>query len=114
MNANTESNCKDYAGRWVMFPRDRLDHVGRRHPEILTYVDNICDALEDPDSVWVRRRSNGDSHLYCKLGITSGRLTGTYLVVVVSFNDQDEGQVKTVYASSRLPQGEMIHMRRRL
>lgn len=114
MNGNTKVECTDYLQRRVIFPPNRLDHVAQRHPEVIPYIDSICDVLSAPDSVWAEYRSNGDSYLYCKLGITLGRLTGTYLVVVVSFNDQDEGLVKTVYASSRLPKGEMIHMRRQL
>ena len=114
MSTDSPEECTDYQGRSVKILASRIRHVVARHPEVLPYMDRLCDVLQTPDVVLVQSRSNEDSYLYCKLGVTSGRLARTYIVVVTSFSPEREGLVKTVYASSRLPRGRMIHMRRQL
>ncbi len=92
-------NCIDYSGRRVHLTQRFADHIRIRHPEMISFLQYICDVLMAPDFVYLRSRVN--THLYYKLGILTGKLSNTYMVVIVRYNDDGDGEVRTVYPTTR-------------
>lgn len=99
-------SCPDFAGRQVNLTRDVADHVKARHPEVKPFLQHICEVLESPDLVYLRYRVN--SYLFYKLGVLRGRLSNTYMVAVVRYNEAREGEVRTVYPTTRPAGGDML------
>ena len=76
--------CTDYDGRRVALTRRTVVHVEGRHLEMVRFLNRTCDVLGAPNLVCYRKRT--DSHLYYKLGVLTGKLSNTYMVVVVRYN----------------------------
>lgn len=108
MEATT--TCIDYAGRQIAFSEYLIGHITKKRPEVLNYVERICDVLEEPDIVILKGSSPNNSFWYYKLGITSGKFAGTYLAVVVRFGEEETGLVRTMLATSRLVTGRVMLM----
>ena len=64
------AHCPDRFGRDVVLSRNVGDHIGRRHPEMTSFLGNVCDVLAEPDLVY--HRPEVPSYLFYKLGILQG------------------------------------------
>lgn len=105
-------DCEDFWGRHVIVTRSVAEHIGRRHPEMVAFLSNACDVLRAPDLVYGRPRVN--SYLFYKLGVLTGRMSNTYMAVIVRYNESSEGAVRTIYATTRPAGGDtLVHMRGR-
>ena len=100
------TECTDFAGRRVYLSVVVAEHIGRRHPEMGPFLGYICEVLERPDFVYERARV--PSYLYYRLGILTGRLSNTYLVAVVRYNDANEGVVRTMYPTTQPASGDTL------
>lgn len=104
--------CIDFAGRSVSFSRRVVEHTEERHPEITGFLEYVCQVLVDPDFVYERTRVH--SLLFYRLGVLTGRASNTCMVVVVRYNEADEGEVRTVYPTTRPASGDRLtHLRTR-
>jgi len=90
--------CIDYLGRPVYLTQNTTNHIQKRHPEITPFLDKICDALAAPNFVYHRPRVS--SFLFYRLGVLTGKLSNTYMVVIVRYNEVGDGDIKTVYATT--------------
>jgi hypothetical protein len=104
--ANIVVGCVDFAHRTVRLTADVAAHVGARHPEVELFLPHICGVLEARDFVYHRLRVN--SYLLYKLGMLTGRLANTYMVVVVRYNEQGQGEVRTVYPTTQPARGDTL------
>lgn len=86
--------------------RTAADHIRSRHPEIAPFLEKVRDVLETPDFVYLRERSN--THLFYKLGTLTGKLANTYMVVIVRYNESGDGEVRTVYPTTRVASGDTL------
>ena len=103
--------CTDFARRQVYLTRTVAEHIRRRHPEMIPFLERICDVLEQPDLVYERTRVN--STLFYKLEVLTGRLANTYMVAVVRYNEE-VGQIRTVYPTTSPASGDsLLHVRPR-
>ena len=98
--------CTDFAQRRVTLSRAVADHVKARHPDIVPFLERVCDVLDTPDFAFHRSRVN--SHLFYRLGVLSGRLANTCMVVIVRYNEEGEGQVRTVYPTTQPARGDTL------
>jgi hypothetical protein len=72
---------------------------------MVPFVNRTCDVLSAPNIVYYRERTA--SYLFYKLGVPTGKFANTYMVVVVSYNESGEGQVKTMYPTTRPTDDEL-------
>ena len=101
--------CVDFSGRNVLVTQSVATHIRRRHPEMIPFLDDVCEVLRAPDFVY--RRARVGSHLFYKLGVLSGKLARTYIVVIVRYNEADEGTVRTMYPTTRPATGDdLVHI----
>lgn len=99
-------DCIDFAQRTVDLTVDVADHVVARHPEVKSFLQHICEVLEAPDFVYHRLRVN--SYMFYKLGMLAGRLANTYMVVVVRYNEEGRGLVRTVDPTTQPARGDTL------
>ena len=101
MRPKVPSEYVDYIGRRINLDPTVVEHIEARHPEMSGYLSRTGDVLGEPDFVYFRHRTS--SYLFYKLGVSTGKLANTYMVVVVRYNELGEGKVR------RLPslQGEI-------
>ena len=101
--------CSDYSGRTIRLDSDTIEHITLRHPEMTEFLSRICDVALSPDFVYYRQRTN--SYLFYRLGLLTGRLANTYMVVIIRYNDLDDGEGRTVYPTTSPARGDvLIHM----
>ena len=83
-------------------------HVISRHPEVEPYLEEIQQAINDPEIVTID--DNGAYH-YSRFGAVSSRQR-QYLIVVVTYSDEITGRrlgsVRTAYFRGRPPAGQRI------
>ena len=104
------THCSDFLGRDVHLGFNAANHIAQRHPEMASFLDRICDVLTTPDLVY--RRPRVGSNLFYKLGVLTGTLANTYMVVVVRYNEKGSGEVRTAYPTTRpVDRDELIHIR---
>ena len=103
--ANVDLNCEDYKRRSVTVSHGTLLHVRRRHPEMKSYVKDVCNALLDPNLVYFRERTR--SYLFYRLGLLAGSMSRNYMVVVVRYTDSND-IVKTFYSTGRPAYGDSL------
>jgi len=102
---------RDYQGREIRLPDERLAYILRKHPEITGMEGAIRETLEAPEQV---RQSTSDPvhvNLYYRwyTGTTRG---DKYLCVVVKIID-DDAFIITSYLTDRIKQGDIIWPRRK-
>ena len=90
-----DQNCINYRGQTVLFAENVRSHILVRHPEMDAYIDEVCNVLAGPDRVDSLARTK--THWYYRLGICRDHEAGTYLLVVVGYNDNGMHWVKTSY-----------------
>ena len=73
--------CSDYSGLTVRVDSDAIEHISLRHPEMTEFINRICDVVLSPDFVYYRERTN--YFLFYRLGLLTGRLANTYMVVII-------------------------------
>ena len=73
------------------------------------FLGNVCDVLMAPDLVYQRPRV--DSFLFYKLDVLTGKMDNTYMVVIVSYDEEEKGTVRTMYPTTRPASGDtLVHM----
>ncbi len=78
---------------------------------MLPYIAKVCEALQEPDLVY--ERTTARVRLYYKLGMLTGRLRRTYVVVLVRYDLRPQ-EVRTMYPSTRPAASDtLIYMRGR-
>lgn len=85
----------DHLDRRVVLSDEAIDHIGRSHPEMLAYLDQILSAVERPTVHRPGRAANEEWHLLEAAGPSS------WLHVVVHFVGF-EGSVTTAFGRRRL------------
>ena len=77
---------------------------------MVLFLDNVCGVVSMPDFVYLRRRVG--SYLFYKLGVLTGKLLNTYMVAIVRYNEVGEGEVRTIYPTTRPAGGdELVYVR---
>lgn len=110
MTASILANCTDFSGRRVYLTQRVANHIQERHREMAPFLARVCDVLSVPDFVYLRLRT--DSYLFYKLDVLTGKLVNTYMVAIVRYNEVGEGEVRTVYPTTRPASGdELVHLR---
>jgi len=102
---DTTLNCVDWSGRPVTLSQNTVDHIAIRHVEMAPFLRRTCDVLETPGLVHFRSRTQ--SYLFYKLGILDGRLYNTYMVVIVAYDQENNGTVSTAYPTTRPARGDI-------
>jgi len=102
---------RDYRGREVRLPDERLAYILRKHPEIAGLEEAMRETLDLPEQV---RQSTSDPvrvNLYYRwhIGTTRG---DKYLCVVVKLVD-DDAFVITAYLTEEIKRGDVIWPRGR-
>ena len=87
--------CKNYRQQSVVFTENVRRHILWRHPEMDSYIDDVCSVLAAPDLVYSLPRTK--THWYYKLGLYREHEAGAYVLVLVGYNDVGEHWVKTSY-----------------
>ena len=103
---NIPNTCTDYRSRQVTVPQEVIEHIRTRHPEMEPHSGKLCEVLRNPDFVYFRERTN--SYLFYKLRVLSGRIANNYMVVIVQYNRDDEGLLKTAYSTGRPAYGDSL------
>jgi len=112
MTTSVPTSCIDYKGRVVVVPRWFEEKIKRGYPEMASHVSKVCDVLKDPDYVYFRERTDG--RLFYKLGILSDPIARNYMLVIVVYQDDVQGVIKTTYSTGRPALGDrLIHIKRR-
>ena len=88
-----DQNCTNYRGQNVEFAENVRRHILQRHPEMDAYIDEVCNVLAAPDLVDSLPRTK--THWYYRLGICRDHEAGTYMLVIVGYNDDGSHWVKT-------------------
>lgn len=91
-----DQQCTNYLGQHVALAENVLDHILKRHPEMDAYINSICHVLAVPDLVYSHVRTK--THWYYELGICADNEAGTYMLVIVGYNDGGAHRVKTSHA----------------
>ena len=89
-------NFTNYRGQTVEFSGNVRNHILERHPEMYAYIDEVWNVLANPDLVYSHVRTK--THWYYKLGICKEREAGTYMLVIVGYNDEGYRWVKTCHS----------------
>ena len=90
-----DQNCIDYRGQNIVFTENVRRHILQRHPEMDTYIAEVCNVLAAPDLVYSLQRTK--THWYYKFGVCRGLEAGTFMLVIVGYNDAGAHRVKTAY-----------------
>jgi hypothetical protein len=97
---------RDYQGRQIRLPDERLSHVLLQHPEIVGMELAITETLESPEEVGSSTRDPRQVTLYCRR-YSSSIAGDKYMCVVVKILG-DDAFVLTAYLTDRIKQGDLI------
>ncbi len=81
----------------IRLTEERLNHIIRRHPEMLNQIDKILTTIENPDFI---QKGDMDELLAVKF-FDKTPLTKKYLVVVYRELSKEDGFVITAYFTSK-------------
>jgi hypothetical protein len=97
---------RDYEGRRIRLPDERLSHILLQHPEIVGMESAITGTLESPEEVRWSTRDPLQVTLYYRR-YTRSIAGDKYMCVVVKILG-DDAFVLTAYLTDRIKQGDLI------
>jgi hypothetical protein len=74
-------------------------HIAVDHPEVANHLDGLRSTVRDPDYIVLEKRPRGTSSLYYVRGAIPGRYQRLLLTVVVEWENDRTGCVKTSYVT---------------
>lgn len=104
----------DKDGLPITLTRERWeDHILIGHPAMAKHLEAIKLAVSDPDYI-LQSDKRADTKLFYRLGVTEGRHSNLYMVVVIR-HTVSEGFVRTAYLALKpIAGGEVVWMRPKL
>jgi hypothetical protein len=95
-----ERSVRDRAGRTVLLTEERVRHIVRRHPILDGHELAITRAVEDADTTCRGNMPDTEVHWRHDLG------PAAWLAVVVAYDHQGRGIIRTAFPSRRPPKEE--------
>ena len=104
----------DKDGIPINLPRERWEsHVLVGHPAMARHLEAIKATINDPDYI-LQSDKWADTKLFYRLGVTEGKYSNLYAVVVIRYT-ASEGFVRTAYLALKLiAGGEVVWMKPKL
>jgi hypothetical protein len=96
----------DIFGQTVVGSFSAWDHLVKGHSEMADKEEHVKQAIEHPLAVHLG--NTPADRLFRGSTIQTGFWNGSFVVVVVEYNKQNVGFLRTAYLSNREPQGAMI------
>jgi hypothetical protein len=96
----------DVFGHVVVGSFSAWDHLVKGHPEMTDKEDAVKDAIEHPTAVHLG--NTAADRLFRGQAVTAGFWKGAFPVVVVEYNNQNVGFLRTAYLSNLAPKGAKI------
>lgn len=92
----------DWFSRSIKLTEERWNHISETHPEIKGMLEDLKNALKDPDLI---KRSAYDGNVVLFYRYYRHIYEGKYICVVVRL---DEESIITAYITDRIKKGEII------
>jgi len=102
-------SVNDPRGKLVILKKNTWDkHIVDKRPELIPYLENVKNAIIDPDEIRLSTKSNNHEFYLRRSGISSGSFKNMNIAVVVEFVIRKlelRGYVNTAYITPEMKGG---------